>query len=94
LSKKTQIVLNRVGAESDISLKKAEETIGKPVLWQVPNDPRAMIDSRNAGVPLLQHAPKSKAQQSIAGLVQALTGKNDQGAAAKKAGGWGLFSRK
>jgi pilus assembly protein CpaE len=94
LSKKTQIVLNRVGAESDISLKKAEETIGKPVFWQVPNDPRAMIDSRNAGVPLLQHAPKSKAQQSIAGLVQALTGKNDQGAAAKKAGGWGLFSRK
>jgi pilus assembly protein CpaE len=94
LSKKVQIVLNRVGAECDISLKKAEETIGKPVFWQVPNDPRAMIDSRNAGVPLLQHAPKSKAQQSIAGLVQALTGKNDQEAGAKKPGGWNLFSRK
>jgi hypothetical protein len=26
-----QIVLNRVGSECDISLKKAEETIGKPI---------------------------------------------------------------
>jgi pilus assembly protein CpaE len=94
LSKKVQIVLNRVGGESDISLKKAEETIGKPIYWQVPNDPRAMTDSRNAGVPLLQHAPKSKAQQSIAGLVQALTGKNDQAAGGKKASSWSLFSRK
>ena len=94
LSKKVQIVLNRVGCEGDISLKKAEETIGKPIFWQVPNDSRAMIEARNAGAPLLQVAPKSKAQQSIAGLVEALTGKNGQAAPPKKAGGWGIFSRK
>src|SRR5262249_23406711 len=76
LSKKVQIVLNRVGSEGDISLKKAEETIGKPIFWQVPNDSRAMIEARTAGVPLLQAAPKSKIQQSIVGLVEALTGKN------------------
>lgn len=44
LSKKVQIVLNRVGSDGDISLKKAEETIGKQIFWQVPNDSRSMID--------------------------------------------------
>ena len=93
LNKKVQIILNRVGSDGDISLKKAEETIGKPVFWQIPNDSRAMIEARNAGVPLLLHAPKSKVQQSIAGLVQALSGRNEEADAPKKAG-WGLFSRK
>ena len=94
LGKKIQIILNRVGSDGDISLKKAEETIGKPVFWQIPNDARSMIEARNAGVPLLQHAPKSKVQQSIAGLVQALTGATEGPAAAPKKAGWGLFSRK
>jgi pilus assembly protein CpaE len=82
LASKVRVVLNRVGSECDISLKKAEETIGKPIFWQIPNDPRPMIESRNEGVPLIQHAPKSKAQQSIAGMAQALCGKNAQAAAA------------
>lgn len=85
LSEKVRVVLNRVGSDADIGLKKAEETIGKPIYWQVPNDARPMIDSRNAGVPLIQHAPKSKVQQSIAGLVQTLCGKGEvQAAPAKK----------
>ena len=49
-----------------------QEVIGKPIFWQVPNDARSMIESRNAGVPLLQYAPRSKIQQSIAGLAQAV----------------------
>jgi pilus assembly protein CpaE len=96
MAEKVKVVLNRVGSECDISLKKAEETIGKPIFWQIPNDPKAMIESRNAGVPLLQHAPKCKAQQSIAGLAQALAGKKEAAPAlAKKSGGWrGIFSSK
>ncbi|MBI1916511.1 MAG: AAA family ATPase [Planctomycetes bacterium] len=81
LAPKVQIVINRVGLESDITLKKAEEIIGKPIYWQVPNDPKVMIESRNNGVPLIQHAPKSKAQQSITGLAQTLMGKKQQDAA-------------
>ncbi|HXG12982.1 MAG TPA: response regulator [Gemmataceae bacterium] len=92
LNNKIKIVLNRVGSECDISLKKAEETIGRPIYWQIPNDPKSLVESRNAGVPLLQHAPKSKAQQSIAGLAMALCGKEGQ-AAAKSSGLW-FFSRK
>jgi pilus assembly protein CpaE len=80
LSEKIRIVMNRVGSdhiEGDISLKKAEETIGKSIWWQVPNDSKAMIGSRVAGIPLIQYAPKSRAHQSIVGLAQALGGKTD-----------------
>src|SRR5262249_48939721 len=75
LTDKVRVVLNRTGAdlfEGGISVKKAEETIGKPIFWQVPNDTKSMMGSRNAGVPLLQYAPKTKLQQSFSGLIQAL----------------------
>lgn len=78
LADKVRIVMNRVGsdyAEGDISLKKAEETIGKPIFWQIPNDSKSMLQARVDGVPLIQHAPKCKAQQSIVALAQALNGK-------------------
>jgi pilus assembly protein CpaE len=91
---KVQIVVNRVGSDGDISLKKAEETIGKPIYWQIPNDTRALQDSRNQGIPLLQLAPKSKVQQAFVGLAQAVTGKELQGQAKEKSRGWALFSRK
>ena len=55
----------------------AEETIGRPIFWQVPNDYKAMLGARNAGVPLLTHAPKCKAQQSLFGLANALCGKTN-----------------
>jgi pilus assembly protein CpaE len=77
LSEKVRVVMNRVGAdyaEGDISLKKAEETIGKPIFWQIPNDAKAMLGARVQGMPLLQHAPRSRAQQSLAGLAHALCG--------------------
>jgi pilus assembly protein CpaE len=91
LADKVRIVLNRVGSDNDINLKKAEETIGKPVFWQIPNDPRAVIDARNQGAPLIQTAPRCKVQQAIAGLAQALTGKAP---VQEKTSRWGLFSRK
>jgi pilus assembly protein CpaE len=65
--------MNRVGADNqEITLKKAEETIGKPIFWQVPNDSKAMLSARNCGEPLIIHAPRSKACQSIQALAAAL----------------------
>jgi pilus assembly protein CpaE len=95
MANKVQIVLNRVGCDTDISLKKAEETIGKPIYWQIPNEPKPLIESRNHGLPLLMHAPKCKVQQSIAGLAEAVCGRPLQTAAKEKASRWGgLFSRR
>jgi pilus assembly protein CpaE len=76
LGEKVKVVVNRVGSEEgDITLKKAEETIARSIFWQIPNDYKAMLGARNAGVPLLTHAPKSKVQQSIQALGNALCGK-------------------
>jgi pilus assembly protein CpaE len=94
MQNKVQIVLNRVSPDCDISLKKAEETIGKPVYWQIPNEARVVLEARNQGVPLIQAAPRSKVQQSIQGLAQALTGKQSPTASKEKPSRWALFSRK
>ena len=67
------------------------ETIGKPIYWQVPNDSKAVLGSRSAGVPLLTHAPKSKTQQSITGLAEALANKATEPEPKKKEKR-GLFS--
>lgn len=56
---KVEIVVNRMGLEdSDISLNKALETIGRSVFWQLPNDYATMVGARNNGVPLCQFAPR------------------------------------
>ncbi len=93
LAPKVQVVVNRVGSDTDISVKKAEETIGKSIYWQIPNDTKLMVEARNQGVPLVQHSPKSKVQMSIQGLACALTGKQ-QASAPKEKARWALFSRK
>lgn len=74
LNSKVRVVLTRVGSDQDLSLRKAEETLGKPVFWQVPNDSKHVLGARDAGEPLLQFAPRCRAQQSIFGLAQALCG--------------------
>jgi pilus assembly protein CpaE len=94
LEAKVRIVLNRVGCDfydGMISLKKAEETIGKPVFWQVPNEPKAMMGSRSAGVPLVQHAPRSRVCQSLQDLAGALSEKGDQAETKKKRTGFFSF---
>lgn len=96
LADKIRVVINRQGAdtvEEGISLKKAEEVIGKPIFWQVPNEPKAVIAARVAGHPLVKHAPKSRVQQSIFGLAQALYGKPAP-ADTRNSKGWGLFSKR
>jgi pilus assembly protein CpaE len=94
LSQKVRVLLNRVGSECDISLEKAEETIGRPIYWQLPNDPKSVMESRNHGVPLVSYAPKSKVQQSFVALAAALTGREAPAPAKDKPRGWArLFSR-
>jgi pilus assembly protein CpaE len=94
LSERIRIVINRVGCDffdGAIGMKKAEETIGIPVYWQLPNDPKAMMSSRNAGVPLIQHAARSKIQQSIAALAESLCGKGAPEESPKKRSGFFSF---
>jgi pilus assembly protein CpaE len=90
LAEKVRVVINRIGSETveeGISLKKAEEVIGKPIFWQIPNDAKAVLGARVAGEALLTHAPRCRAQQSIAGLAQALSSRAPAPAAAPQARG-------
>jgi len=74
---KVKVVVNRVGLDSHIGLKKAQETIGREIYWQIPNDYRTMVEVRNNGVPLMEHAPKAAITQAIIQLAEALNGDRD-----------------
>ena len=100
MKEKIKIVVNRAGLENgQISLKKAQETIGRDIFWQLPNEFRTMVEVRNNGVPLIEQAPKAPITQAIMQLAEALTGdpKDAEAAEAAKTGKsrWlGLFSGK
>lgn len=66
LGEKLKIIVNRIGLEdSQISLGKALDTIGREVFWQIPNDYSTMVESRNNGVPLILEAPRAKVTRAI-----------------------------
>lgn len=99
LKEKVRIVVNRAGLDSgQISLKKAQETIGGEIFWQIPNDYRVMSEMRNNGTPLIVSAPKAGVTQSLIAMAQELSasgasddkadGKDAKNAAGKKGGGW------
>jgi pilus assembly protein CpaE len=76
LSEKTRIVVNRIGLEdSQISLTKALETLGREVFAQIPTDYAVMVEARNNGVPLIIQSPKSRLTKSFIHLAQLLMDK-------------------
>ena len=86
LADKIKVVVNRLGLQdTQISLNKALETIGRDVFWQVPNDYATMVESRNNGVPLLTYAPKAKLTREIERLAKALDVNGDSTEADDKA---------
>jgi pilus assembly protein CpaE len=92
MSEKVKIVVNRSGLESgQITLKKAQETIGKEIFWQLPNDYRTMVEVRNNGVPLIEHSPKAAVTQSFLALTESLfrDGQGASGGPVSKKSGWG-----
>ena len=72
---KVKVVVNRVGLESgQISLKKARETIGREVFFQIPNDYRTMVEMRNNGQSLIEQAPKAAITLAVQQLTDLLAG--------------------
>ncbi len=75
MADKVRLLVNRAGLEQgQITSKKAEETIGREIFWQLPNDYRTMIEVRNNGVPLVELAPKAGITHSMIALADALEG--------------------
>ncbi|SFJ17531.1 nucleotide-binding protein [Planctomicrobium piriforme] len=73
LADKIRVIVNRVGlGDTQISLSKALETIGRDVYWQIPNEYAVVVESRNNGVPLVTEFPKAKITRAIQQLATQL----------------------
>jgi len=99
LSEKIKVVVNRLGLEeTQISLNKALETIGREIYWQIPNDYPTMVESRNNGVPLLMQAPKAKITKAIQQLSQridaAASGGEEDASKTEKKGLFGFLGKR
>jgi pilus assembly protein CpaE len=91
LKDKVKVVVNRVGLDgSQISTKRAKETMGCEIFWQLPNDYRTMSEVRNNGVPLIEQAPKAAITQSIVEMAEFFT----TGATSSKSVDDGSFAAK
>lgn len=56
--------------DTQISVNKALDIIGKDIFWKIPNDYATMVESRNNGVPLILQSPKAKLTRSYIDLAQ------------------------
>jgi pilus assembly protein CpaE len=72
LAEKIRVVVNRTGSSvTEISLKKAEETLNIPVSWQVPNATKIVATARSKGVAIEVEAPNSKIHHTILDIARA-----------------------
>jgi len=90
MGNKVRVVLNRVGGDCDISLPEGRGDHRQTDLLANPQRSQADDGIAQPRGALLQHAPKSKVQQSIVGLARALTGKAPA-EVKEKSKGWSLF---
>ena len=83
LGPRVKLVLNRVGMVTDISREKAVELLGRPFFWEVPNDHKIMMESRNSGTPMVKSAPVSKIQHNFSDFADAVCSKTKANKGAK-----------
>jgi pilus assembly protein CpaE len=73
MAERVKLVVNRAGAaETEISLKKAEETLKLPVAWQIPFASKPFQSARIRGVPLSEVASGTRAHQAILEVAKSL----------------------
>ena len=75
VAERVKVVVNRAGLEkSQISLEKAEQTIGGEIFARISNNYVVISECRNNGIPLLEQAPKAAITQQIEELGERLSG--------------------
>jgi len=77
ITQKIKIVVNRLGLENgEISMKKAEQHIGREIFGQIPNKYSLVSECRNNGIPLIQTSPKAAITLAIQDLATKLDSSN------------------
>ena len=85
LESKVKVIVNRVGFSSgQIGIKRAEETLGRDIFWQVPNDFATMVAARNNGIPLVRQAPQSAIAGAYRELARRLGGQIESSSVVEK----------
>ncbi len=70
---RVKLVVNRAGSvESEISLKKAEETLRMPISWHIPVAVKQFQNARIRGVPLSDVAAGTRPHQAILEIARSL----------------------
>jgi pilus assembly protein CpaE len=92
LAERVKLVVNRSGSlESEISLKKAEETLKIPVSWQIPNASRTFQESRSKGAPLSETAKGSRPHQVFLDIARSLSPPSPESSSKPRRGFFAAF---
>jgi pilus assembly protein CpaE len=70
-----EVVVNRFDKKSVITLREAEQSIGKKVFWSIPNDFHATMSAINQGKPLSLVEPNAEVTAAIEELAATLAGR-------------------
>jgi pilus assembly protein CpaE len=74
---RVKVIVNRYKANSCISVKNAEEGIGQPVFWSIPDDHASTTEAINEGKVLSQIARRSPVTKAVRGLAATLVGEQE-----------------
>lgn len=72
--RKIRLVINRHRQPKELSVAEAEEALGQKLSCFVPDDPRAVNQSNNSGVPVVTGWPRSKVAKSLTSLAESVNG--------------------
>ena len=84
-------LVNRYQTREDLILAEARKVLGIQGNWLVPEDRDVAVDSLNAGVPIVRHAPRSAAAKALQAITNDLHG--GQGPAARPSFLSGMFRK-
>jgi len=90
---KTKLVANRTGSDFGITIERAEETIGRRISFQIPNDARTVSFARDNGKPLYGHARGTKVFQAMLQMTNTLVGRERPQSATTIASNSNIFGR-
>jgi pilus assembly protein CpaE len=91
-TERVRLVVSRSGShETEISLKKAEETLKMPISWQIPNATKIVHTARAKGVPIDVIAAGSRVHQAFLAIAKGLKPPSDTDATKPRRGLFAAF---
>lgn len=69
---KVRLLINRYGANEDIKVDSAQDTLQYPISWLIPNEYQNVVTSINRGIPLVTLTPASNITKSIEDIVKGI----------------------